>query len=99
MIADQWFYLTAIPAVSIYGTGKGGLGGGLGVVAVPLVALTTSPIQAAAVLLPILCLMDVFAVRHHARHCDTRQLKIILPTAIAGIVIAALFLKIPPDLG
>lgn len=99
MISDPWFYLTAIPAVLIYAVGKGGLGGGLGVVAVPLMTLTTAPTQAAAVMLPILCVMDIFAVRHHARNCDRQQLAIMFPAALLGIVIAAFFLKVTPDYG
>ena len=39
MLSDPWFYLLAIPAVLIYGIGKGGLGGALGILAVPMMAL------------------------------------------------------------
>jgi uncharacterized membrane protein YfcA len=59
LITDPWFYVAAIPAVLLFGIAKGGFGGGLGVLAVPLMALVVSPLQAAAVLLPILCLMDL----------------------------------------
>ncbi|MBF4312717.1 sulfite exporter TauE/SafE family protein, partial [Vibrio anguillarum] len=48
IISDPWFYVTAIPAVLIFGIGKGGLGGALGVVAVPLMSLSVSSTQAAA---------------------------------------------------
>ena len=54
MLSDPWFYLLAIPAVLIYGIGKGGLGGALGILAVPMMALVIPPTQAAAILLPIL---------------------------------------------
>ena len=54
MITDPNFYLVAIPAVLIYGVSKGGFGGGVVVVAVPLMALVVSPVRAAAILLPIL---------------------------------------------
>ena len=59
MITDPLFYAAAIPAVLLFGIAKGGFGGGLGVMAVPMMALVVSPLQAAAVLLPILCLMDL----------------------------------------
>lgn len=49
VVTDPWFYLTAVPAVLIYGIGKGGLGGALGIIAVPLMALVASPTQAAAI--------------------------------------------------
>lgn len=99
MITDPLFYLTAIPALLIYGIGKGGLGGALGVIAVPLMAMTTSPTIAAAIMLPILCVMDVFAVYHHAKNCDKNLLKNMLPGALIGIAIAGVFLKITPDAG
>ena len=51
MITDPWFYVAAVPAVLLFGIAKGGFGGGLGVLAVPLMALVVSPLQAAAVLL------------------------------------------------
>ena len=62
LITDPWFYAAAIPAVLLFGISKGGFGGGLGVIAVPLMALVISPIQAAAILLPILCVMDIVAI-------------------------------------
>ena len=48
MITDPWFYAAAIPAVLLFGIAKGGFGGGLGVLSVPLMALVVSPLQAAA---------------------------------------------------
>nr|MBF4448710.1 sulfite exporter TauE/SafE family protein [Vibrio anguillarum] len=81
IISDPWFYVTAIPAVLIFGIGKGGLGGALGVVAVPLMSLSVSSTQAAAILLPILCVMDGFAVKQHYRHVDTMLLRKMLPGA------------------
>lgn len=93
---DPWFYITAIPAILIYGIGKGGLGGALGTIAVPMMALVVSPIQAAAILLPILCVMDVFAIKVHYRHADYSQLKLMLPSAIVGVFIAGVFLSVIP---
>ena len=94
MVIDFWFYLTAIPAVLIYGISKGGFGGALGVVAVPLMALTTPAIQAASILLPVLCIMDIFAIRYHYKHCDYSEIKSMLPSAIIGIIIASLIMGI-----
>ena len=39
MIDDPWFYFAAIPAVLMFRISKGGFGGGLGAIAVPLMAL------------------------------------------------------------
>ncbi len=96
-IKEPWFYLTAIPAVLLYGIGKGGLGGALGVIAVPLMALTTSPKQAAAVLLPILLVMDAFAVRQYWRRADYALLRRMLPGAVAGVAIAGFSMAYVPQ--
>lgn len=70
MIDSPAFWLAAVPAVLIVGLSKGGFGGGLGVLGVPLLSLAVSPVQAAAVLLPVLCVMDLaslWAFRHVPR--------------------------------
>ncbi|PZO79134.1 MAG: hypothetical protein DI629_10165, partial [Mesorhizobium amorphae] len=59
LLLDPLFYAVAIPAVILVGLSKGGFGGGVGFVGVPLMALVISPVQAAAILLPILILMDI----------------------------------------
>jgi len=99
IVSDPWFYVTAIPAVFIYGIGKGGLGGALGIIAVPLMALTVVPTQAAAILLPILCLMDFFAVKQHYRDADRSILKRMLPGCIFGVMLAGLFLSVLSESG
>ena len=90
MITDPLFYLAAIPAVLIVGISKGGFGGGLGLVAVPLMALVIAPTQAAAIMLPILCVMDMIALWGFRGHFDKRNLQILLPAAALGIGIGAL---------
>jgi hypothetical protein len=67
LITDPWFYVAAIPAVLLFGIAKGGFGGGLGVLAVPLMALVVSPLQAAAVLLPILQMAVAGTANPHPR--------------------------------
>ncbi|MBY5948919.1 sulfite exporter TauE/SafE family protein [Photobacterium rosenbergii] len=99
IVTDPWFYITAVPAVLIYGIGKGGLGGALGIIAVPLMALVVSPTQAAAILLPILCVMDAFAVRQHYRSADYLVLKQMLPGSLLGVLLAGLFLSVTPEAG
>ena len=69
---------------------KGGLGGGLAMLAVPLMALVIPPLQAAAILLPLLIVMDAFAVWTFRGKWDYRQLKIMIPGALVGVCIGAL---------
>lgn len=85
IVSDPLFYLAAIPAVLVTGVAKGGFGAGLGILAVPLMALTVSPLQAAAVMLPILCLMDLFSLWAYRGRFDGRSLRLLLPAALAGI--------------
>ena len=90
MIADPWFYVVAVPAVLIFGISKGGFGGSLGVVAVPLMALTVSPVQAAAVLLPILCVMDLVGLWAYRGKWLWPELRILLPASLIGIIVGTL---------
>ncbi|WP_104403525.1 sulfite exporter TauE/SafE family protein [Vibrio penaeicida] len=94
MIVDPFFYLVAVPAILIYGIGKGGFGGAIGSISVPMMSLTISPIQAAAILLPILIVMDIFAVKHHYRTANYSVIRSMLAWAIIGIVVAGLLLDL-----
>ncbi len=86
MIADPWFYAVAIPAVVLTGISKAGLGiaGGL---AVPLFALVISPVQAAAVMLPILIVMDIVSVYLYRKEWNRAHMRIILPAGVLGMAI------------
>ena len=87
MIEDPLFYLLAVPAVLILGISKGGFGAGLGSLAVPLIALVVTPIQAAAVLLPILCVMDLQGAWVYRGRWDKANLRILIPAALIGLTI------------
>ncbi|HUG76940.1 MAG TPA: sulfite exporter TauE/SafE family protein [Burkholderiales bacterium] len=89
MIADPWFWALALPAVALTGISKGALGGGAAI-AVPLMALAIPPAQAAAVMLPALCLMDLAGIRAYLGKWDARIMRIIVPAGLAGCVIGAL---------
>jgi uncharacterized protein len=84
MIADPWFYAAAIPAMVILGLSKGGFTA-IGLLTVPILALVISPVQAAAIVLPILVLSDIVAVVAYWRVFDATTLKIMLPGAMIGI--------------
>ncbi|WP_029008391.1 sulfite exporter TauE/SafE family protein [Azospirillum halopraeferens] len=85
MITDPLFYLAAVPAVLLLGLAKGGLSG-LGVLSLPLMALVVPPLEAAAVMLPILLVQDVVAVWSYRHTRDRRNLSILIPAATVGIV-------------
>ena len=92
-ISDPWFYAAAIPAVIVSGISKGGFGGGLGILSVPIMALVISPVQAAAILLPLLCVMDLFGLWAYRRQWDATNLQTLIPGSLAGIVIGALLFR------
>ncbi len=87
MITDPFFYLCAVPAVLLFGMAKGGFGGGISMLSVPLIALAVSPVQAAAILLPILVVMDLFALKSFSGQCSKENLKIIIPGAVIGLLV------------
>lgn len=92
MTFDLYFWFVALSAVFLVGLAKSGLIGALGVVGVPLLTLVMTPREAAGVLLPLLLVMDVFAVYAHRRDVNWKVLKIFLPGAFVGIGIGwALF--------
>src|SRR3990170_6569113 len=85
LLLDPWFYAAAIPAVILVGLSKGGFGGAMGFIGVPLMALAISPVQAAAILLPILVLMDMVSLWTWRGVYDRATLAIMLPGSLIGI--------------
>lgn len=84
MIADPAFYALALPAVLLLGLAKGGFYG-VGILSLPLVSLAVPPLQASAILLPILIVQDVITVAAYRRHWSGRTLAMVLPGAVVGI--------------
>jgi uncharacterized membrane protein YfcA len=84
LLADPWFYAVSIPAVLLYGVAKGGFAGPMAILAVPLMALVMSPTQAAAILLPILVVMDILVVRTYWGTYDRQALRLMLPGGLFG---------------
>jgi uncharacterized membrane protein YfcA len=87
MLSDPWFYAAAIPAVILVGLAKGGFGGGVSVLGVPMMALAIPPIEAAAIMLPILIVMDVVALIAWWRVYDRRSLALLLPASMLGLAV------------
>lgn len=94
MLTDLSFYAVSVPAVLLYGIAKGGFGGAIAILAVPLMSLVMAPTRAAAILLPILVLMDFVVVYSYRGNFDQRALKLLLPGALLGVVAGWLFADI-----
>ena len=93
MITDPFFYLVAVPAVLLLGISKSGFGAGFGSLAVPLMALAVSVPDAAAILMPVLLVMDLLGLHAFRGHYDWRLLRFLLPCGLAGLGVGVLLFK------
>jgi hypothetical protein len=84
-LANPWFYAVAIPALFIVGLTKGGLGGLGAVFGVPIMSLVINPVQAAAIMLPIMIVMDVMGVVSWRAKFHPGIMKSMLPGAVLGV--------------
>ncbi|MFW5832909.1 MAG: sulfite exporter TauE/SafE family protein [Pseudomonadota bacterium] len=80
-----------------FGLSKGGLGGGAGILAVPLMALVMSPAQAVAVMLPTIIVMDMMGLWAYRRDVDRAAFLAMLPGALVGIGLAGLLFGMMSD--
>ena len=84
MSGEMGFYLVAVPAVIVLGLSKGGFTG-LSSLAMPMLSLVTSPIRAAAIVLPVLIVQDWVSVWAFRRDFSPRNLIILIPSAMIGV--------------
>jgi len=89
LVSDPAFVLAGCVAVIVVGISKGGFGGGLGIIAVPLLTLVVPPTVAAAIMLPMLCCMDLMGLRAFWGGWHWFHLKLILGGSPIGILIGA----------
>lgn len=94
LITDPFFYAVAIPAVLLLGISKSGFGAGFGSLAVPMMALAVTVPQAAAILMPVLLLMDLLGMAAFRHNVDRKLLKFLLPFGLLGIVVGTLSFKL-----
>ena len=85
MPIDWLFMAAAVPAVILVGLSKGGFSG-LSMLAMPLLSLVVSPVRAAAIMLPILIVQDWVGVWAFRRDFSVRNLVILIPASLIGIV-------------
>ena len=84
------FYIATIVALLLTGIGKGGFGMGAGGIAVPLMSMFVSPPEAAGIVLPILCAMDLFGLHAYRGRWSKEHLRALIPGALIGIALGAL---------
>ena len=93
IITDWYFYAVAVPAVLLLGISKSGFGAGFGSLAVPIIALAVTVPQAAAILMPVLLLMDLLGMAAFRKSFDLALLKFLVPCGLVGTVVGALLFK------
>jgi len=79
------FLVALALVIVIAGIGKGAFGQGTAGLAVPLLTMFIAPAEAAGIMLPLLCLMDVFGVHAYKRAWSRADIKALLPGAVVGI--------------
>jgi uncharacterized membrane protein YfcA len=89
------FWIVAGLAAFLMGLSKGGVPM-LAILSVPLMSLFMDPAMAAGLLLPLYIVADWYAVYLFRKAFSLRNLKILLPGAIAGILIAFFAVTVVP---
>jgi uncharacterized protein len=95
-MTDWLFYVLAILATLTVGASKGGLPM-VGMLGVPVLALVMPPVPAAALLLPIYVVSDMFGLWMYRRAYDKRNLMILVPATIIGITIGWMTARITSE--
>ena len=85
-----------LAAAFVVGLSKGGLASAA-TVTVPMLSLVMSPVEAAALLLPVYLVTDLVSVWLYRRDWSGRNLAILVPSMLTGVVLAVLLVPILPE--
>jgi hypothetical protein len=85
MEVDAALLIAALPAVMLAGLSKGGFGSAFGMLATPVLALAVPPVQAAAIMLPLLLAGDAVGLLSWRGKMRWSVIAHTLPGAVAGI--------------
>lgn len=90
-------YLCAAVAILLMGVAKGGLSA-LGTLALPVLSLAVPPGQAAGLMLPLLCVMDLAGLWAFRRHWRADLALAMLPGVATGTLVGAVLVgRLDPD--
>jgi uncharacterized membrane protein YfcA len=88
-----WVYLAFGAACFITGLSKGGLGGALGFIITPMLALVMPLNRAVGLMLPILILADTFTLAAYWKRWEAKRIRVLLIGAVVGVSLATLVLS------
>ncbi|MFZ4622782.1 MAG: sulfite exporter TauE/SafE family protein [Rhodoferax sp.] len=94
LITDPYFYAVSMPAVILLGISKSGFGAGFGSLAVPMMALVVTVPQAAAILMPLLFVMDLLGMAAFRKDFDMKLLRFLIPCGLVGVAVGTLLFKL-----
>ena len=99
MLEPSLATLVAATALAAFVTGflRGSVGGGIGLALTPVLSLVLPAQSALGLTGFMLNLADPFILRHYWRQWDARLLRLILPTALVGILIGVWLIAGMPD--
>lgn len=95
MPSDPFSISIILLSVLVLGLAKGGMLG-LGLLGMPLMAMIFSPIEAGAILMPLLVVQDMFGMWLYRKNWHRRIVAWMMPGAICGVAFAAYFASIMP---
>lgn len=97
-MTEEMLILIVPAAVAfLIGLAKGGFGGMLGALAVPLMTLVMPARVAIGLVLPILMFADIFAVAFHWRKWNIKLVLLLIPGAILGVTIGTILITNAPS--
>jgi len=86
-----------VAAVVFIGFSKAGFGGGVGLLTTPLLSLILPAKMAIGFALPLMIIADWITIFLYRGHWDWRNLRVLLPGGIAGIILGSLFIDVVSD--
>lgn len=86
------FYLIVSLTALLIGLSKGGMGAVLAVLVTPLLSMVMPVSAAISLALPLLIFADVFALWFYWKTWDLRYIRLMLPSAVGGIVVGTVLL-------
>lgn len=95
-MSSDWYLWLAGCAAFLVGLSKGGLPA-IGMLAVPVLSLVMSPVQAAVMLLPIYVISDLMGIYLYRRDFSAPNLRILLPAGVFGVFVGWLTASMVSD--